>query len=179
DLRARSAAPEVMTVALALLGLAFSHPMGAAIAMAAVPFLVLAVRPALVANSALNVVIALVFPTLFCLGAFAYVSWVFPGSGWSFLTTPLASLSAWAAATSQHLNLTGVLALDAAIAVGLALAIAAPAALWAIVQVYRRRPLLLPAMVLFAAAIGAAALTVATGQFGEPVPVMAAAPILC
>ena len=41
DLRAHSAAPEVMTVALALLGLAFSHPMGAAIAVASVPFLVL------------------------------------------------------------------------------------------------------------------------------------------
>ena len=53
---------EVMAVGLALLGLAFSHPIGAAIAFAAMPFLVFAVRPALVANSALNVVVALVFP---------------------------------------------------------------------------------------------------------------------
>ena len=57
---------EVMAVGLALLGLAFSHPIGAAIAFAAVPFLVFAVRPVLVANSALNVVVALVFPTVFC-----------------------------------------------------------------------------------------------------------------
>jgi hypothetical protein len=36
DLRIRSAVPEVMAVALSLLGLAFSHPMGAAMACAAV-----------------------------------------------------------------------------------------------------------------------------------------------
>ena len=65
DLRARSAAPEVMAVGLALLGLAFSHPIGAAIAFAAVPFLIFAVRPVLVASSAFNVVVALVFPTVF------------------------------------------------------------------------------------------------------------------
>ena len=52
DLRARGAAPEVMIVALSLLGLAFSHPIGAAIACAAVPYLVFAVSPVLVANSA-------------------------------------------------------------------------------------------------------------------------------
>src|SRR5262249_28832300 len=43
DLRARTAAPEVMAVGLSLLGLAFSHPMGAAVAFAVVPGLVFAV----------------------------------------------------------------------------------------------------------------------------------------
>jgi hypothetical protein len=100
DLRERSTAPEVMVVALAMVGLVFSHPMGAAIVVAAVPFLVLAVRPALIANSALNVVVALIFPTVFCVGAFVYVSGVFPGSGWSFLAAPSASLAAWVAATT-------------------------------------------------------------------------------
>ena len=54
DLRARSGTSEVMAVGLALVALAFSHPMGAAFAFAAVPFLVFAVRPALVANSAVQ-----------------------------------------------------------------------------------------------------------------------------
>ena len=73
-----------MAVGLALLGLAFSHPMGAAIACAAVPFLVFAVRPALVANSALNVVVVLIFPLAFSRRRLRLFSWVFPGSGWSF-----------------------------------------------------------------------------------------------
>ena len=68
DLRARSGTSEVMAVGLALMALAFSHPMGAAFAFAAVPFLAFAVRPMLVANSALNVVVALIFPTLFMIG---------------------------------------------------------------------------------------------------------------
>ncbi len=45
DLRARSGTSEVMNVGLALMGLAFSHPMGAVFAFAAVPFLAFAVRP--------------------------------------------------------------------------------------------------------------------------------------
>jgi hypothetical protein len=57
DLRARSTAPEVMAAALALLGLTFAHPMGAALTCAAIPFLILAVRPELVAGSAFYVVL--------------------------------------------------------------------------------------------------------------------------
>jgi hypothetical protein len=180
DLRAHSAAPEVMTVALALVGLAFSHPIGAAIVIAGVPFLVLAVRPALVANSAVNVVIALVFPVIFCAGAFVYISWVFPGSGWSFLTAPAASLAAWAAGIAGVIGggITGSLALDTGLAVALALVIGAPAAFATTAWVYRRRPLVAPAMVLAAAAVTAAVLTVASGLFGEPTPVLVAAPVL-
>jgi len=33
---------------------------------------------------------------VFALGAFAYVSWVFPGDGWSFLAAPTESLAGWA-----------------------------------------------------------------------------------
>ena len=95
DLRQRGAAPEVMTVALSLMGLAFSHPMGAAIACAVVPYLVFAVPPALVARSAVNVVLTLVFPAVFSIGAFSYISWVFPGNGWSFYSSPSQSLTAW------------------------------------------------------------------------------------
>ena len=93
DLRARSGTSEVMDVGLALMALAFSHPMGAAFAFAAVPFLAFAVRPMLVANSAFNVVVALIFPTFFAIAAFSYVSWIFPGDGWTFFAAPAESLS--------------------------------------------------------------------------------------
>jgi hypothetical protein len=178
DLRAQSAAPEVMLVALAMVGLTFSHPIGAAIVVAAVPFLVLAVRPEFVANSALNVVVALVFPTVFCVGAFVYVSWVFPGSGWSFLTAPAASLAAWAAAIARLPGMGLSLTLDAGLLMVLALALGAPFALAAVFRVRRRRPLVAPAVVLTAASIAAAMIAAVTGVFGEPTPAIVAAPVL-
>lgn len=180
DLRARSGVSEVMAVGLALVGLAFAHPIGAAIAIAATPFLVLAVPPGLVASSAGNVVLALVFPAVFGAGAFVYTSWVFPGSGWSFFVAPSASLSAWAASVSPLFGdgLTGVFALNAALAMAIALVLAAPVAPVALGWVYRRRPLVAPAIVLAAAAVGAAALAVAAGLFGDPVALTVAGPVL-
>jgi hypothetical protein len=180
DLRARSAAPEVMAVALALLGLTFSHPMGAALACAAVPLLVIAVRPELVATSALNVVVALIFPTVFCVGAFAYMSWVFPGSGWSFLIAPAEGLATWTVGISQVFGrgLTGWFALDACLAVALALALGAPLVPVAIAWVSRRRPLVAPAAVFVAMTIAAAWIAIATGLFGDPAAVAAVPPIL-
>ncbi len=123
-------APEVMAVALALLGLAFSHPMGAALACAAMPLLVFAVRPELLSRARLSTcVIALVFPTVFCVAAFSYMSWVFPGSGWSFLIAPAEGVATWAAGFSRLFGrgLTGSLALDAGLAVVVALLLGAPA----------------------------------------------------
>ena len=175
DLRARTAAPEVMTVSLALLGLAFSHPIGAAVDIAAVPLLLFAVRPSLIANSAFNVILALVFPTVFAFGAFAYVSWVFPGSGWSFLAAPAESVAGWAAAFPAF---TGSQAVNATLAVAAALALGAPVAPAVINWVRERRPLVAPPLVFAGAVVGAAFITVATGFFGNPAPLVAAAPIL-
>ena len=175
DLRARTAAREVMAVGLALLGLAFSHPIGAAIDVALVPLLLFAVRPALMANAALNVIFALVFPTIFALGAFAYVSWVFPGSGWSFLAAPAESLAGWAAVFPAF---TGSLTLNASVAVAAALALGAPLAPVTIHMVRERRPLFVPPLVFAGGVVGAAAITVATGFFGNPAPLVAAAPVL-
>jgi hypothetical protein len=181
DLRARGAAPEVMMVALSLFGLAFSHPVGAAIACAAVPYLVFAVRPALVANSALNVVVALIFPTVFSIGAFTYISWVFPGEGWSFYSSPSQSLTAWSTGLNGLFGggLTGSHVLDASVAFALALTLGAPLALFATYNVRRRAPLFSPMLVLTAATLTAAALSVGTGWFGDPAAVAVAAPILC
>ncbi len=181
DLRVRGAAPEVMMVAFALLGLAFSHPMGAAIACAAVPFLVFAVRPKLVANSALNVVVILIFPTVFSVGAFTYISWVFPGSGWSFYSSPSQSLAAWTTGIADLFGggLTGLHALDAGIAFAVALALGAPLALIATCNIRLRAPLLSPMLVLMATGLIAAALSVGTGWFGDPAAVAVLAPVLC
>jgi len=180
DLRLRSGTAEVMHVGLALMGLAFSHPIGAALAFAAMPFLAFALRPRLVANSALNVVVALVFPTLFAIGAFSYVSWVFPGDGWTFFAAPAESLSVWAVGLARAFGDTpfDLPALDASLAMAAALAIGAPLVPAMLLLVRRRRPLVAPALVLTAAAIAATALCVITGIFGDPAAIVIVAPML-
>jgi hypothetical protein len=180
DLRARSTTPEVMAVGLALLGLTFSHPIGAAIAFAAVPFLLLAASPVLVASSALNVVVALVFPTIFSVGAFYYVSWVFPGAGWSFFAAPSESLSAWSVGISRIFGdgPTGLLPLDTSLAIVLTFVLGAPLVVVTLGIVYRRRTLLTPALVFIATMITAGAIAVATGLFGDPTAIAVAAPVL-
>ena len=180
DLRARSGATEVMAVALALLGMSFAHPMGAALACAAVPLLVFAVRPELIANSAFNIVIALVFPTIFCIAAFSYVSWVFPGSGWTFLVAPAEGLATWTAGVSQVFGggFTGSIALDAGAAVLLAFVLGSPLVPAALAWIYRRRPLVVPPLIVIAMTIIATLIAVATGVFGDPAAVAVAPPIL-
>lgn len=180
DLRARNGTSEVMGVGLALMALAFSHPIGAALAFAAVPFLAFAVRPGLVASSALNVIVALVFPTLFMIGAFTYVSWVFPGDGWSFFAAPTQSLSLWTVAVARIFGngLSGIPVIDASLAMGAALAIGAPVALAMLALVYRRRPLVVPAAVFVGMAIAATAICAASGFFGDPTAIVVAAPVL-
>jgi len=180
DLRARSAAPEIMAVALSLLGLAFSHPMGAAIACAAIPLFVFSVRPELLTSLTLNLVMTLVFPTAFCVAAFSYMSWVFPGSGWSFLIAPAEGVATWAAGFSSLFGrgLTGSLALDAGIAVLVTLLLAAPLVPFLIIWVWERTPLLAPALVIVAMTAMAASLAVLTGLFGDPAPLAAMPPIL-
>jgi hypothetical protein len=180
DLRARSGIPEVMTVGLALLGVAFSHPMGAAIAAAAVPLLVFAISPTLVAGSAINVVLTLAFPTLFGAAAFAYVAWIFPGDGWRFFAETPASMAEWTASHARLIpgGLAGAPALDAGLTVAVVLAMAAPIAVVAIGWVYRRRALIAPAAVFAMAAIAAAIFAIVTGLFGSPGIATIAAPVL-
>lgn len=180
DLRARSGTSEVMNVGLALMALAFSHPMGAAVAFASVPFLAFAVRPTLIANSALNVVVALIFPTLFTIAAFSYVSWVFPGDGWTFFAAPGESLSVWTAAIGQVFGAIpfNAPALDASVAMVVAFAVSAPVVSVLLLGVRRRRPLIDPAAVFVAAVIAATAMSVLSGCFGEPTALVVAAPAL-
>ena len=180
DLRARSGASEVMQVGVALMALAFSHPLGAAFAFAAVPFLVFAVRPMLVAYSAANVVIALIFPTIFAVAAFSYVSWIFPGDGWTFLAAPTQGLSLWSAAVAHEFGdgFSGFLTLYASAAMAFALLVGAPIAVVMLVLVHRRRPLAAPIQVFAAIAVAAAAISTLSGFFGEPTAIVVAAPVL-
>jgi len=180
DLRARSGTSEVMGVGLALMALAFSHPLGAAIAFAAIPFLAFGVRPALVAHSAVNVVVALIFPTVLAIGAFSYVSWIFPGDGWTFLAAPTQSLSLWSAAVTHVFGdgLSGFLTLYASFAMAVALVVGAPIAAVMLVLVYRRRPLVVPAEIFAGIAVAATAIAVLSGFFGDPAAIVVAAPVL-
>jgi len=180
DLRARSGTAEVMNVGVALMGLAFAHPMGAVFAFAIVPFLVFAVRPVLIAHSAPNVLIALVFPTLFALAAFSYVAWIFPGDGWSFYAAPAESLSLWSVTVARLFDgsLSGVPAIEASVAMALALVVGAPAAAVVLAGVRRRRPLIAPALVFGAAVIAATAVSVLSGYFGNPAALVVASPML-
>jgi hypothetical protein len=133
-----------------------------------------------VANSALNVVVALIFPTVFMVSAFCYVSWVFPGAGWSFFAAPTQSLSLWSAASARLFGngVTGIPAIDASLAMGAALAAGAPVALVMLAVVYRRRPLVIPAAVFVATVIAATAICVLSGFFGDPTAIVVAAPVL-
>jgi hypothetical protein len=180
DLRARSAASEVMAVAFALLGLAFSHPMGAALVCSAVPLLIFSVRPEMLANSVINLVIALLFPTVFCIGAFAYISWVFPGNGWSFLIAPDQSVANWAAGFSDLFGNVpaSLLALVAGGAFLVVLLSAAPVVPVAIFWALRRRPLIAPVIVIVAMASIATFIAVNTDLFGDPVALAIVPPIL-
>jgi len=180
DLRARSGTSEVMGVGLALMALAFSHPMGAALSFAAVLFLAFAVRPLLVANSPFNVVVALIFPTVFTIAAFTYVSWVFPGDGWSFFAASAQSLSLWTVSETKLFgeSLARFLPLEASLIMVAAIIVGAPVAVVMLIKVHRRRPLVTPAAVFVAAAIAATAISVLSGSFGDPAALVVAAPVL-
>jgi len=180
DLRARSGAAEVMAVGLSLLGLSFSHPMGAAIACAAAPLFVLSIHPEVFSKNSLNLLLALLFPTAFCVAAFSYMSWIFPGSGWTFLIAPTEGVATWAAGFANLFGrgLTGSLSLDAGIVVIAAVLIGAPIAPVAIVSIWRLRPLLSPTLMFVAMTVAATALAVTTGVFGDPAAVAVMPPML-
>jgi membrane protein XagC len=180
DLRGRSDTSEVMHVGIALMALAFSHPMGAAVAFAIIPFLAFVVRPSLVAHSAFNVTVALVFPTFFAIAAFSYVAWVFPGDGWTFFAAPAQSLAMWTASVEQLIGdrLFAIPALEASVTMALALGIGAPVTVVLLIMVRRRRPLVVPAVVFVAAVLAATAISVLSGLFGDPAAMVVAAPVL-
>jgi hypothetical protein len=141
---------------------------------------VFSVQPEFLSSRPLNLVLTLLFPTVFCVAAFSYVSWVFPGSGWSFLVAPAEGIATWTAGFSDLFGhgLTGSLSIDAGIAIVVALLLGAPIVPAAIIWVWRRRPLVSPALVIVAMTAFAAGIAAFTGLFGDPAAVAVMPPIL-
>ena len=108
------------------------------------------------------------------------MSWIFPGDGWSFFAAPTESLSLWAAAIAHGFGdgLAGFMTLYASLAMTAALLAAAPIAVVMLALVYRRRPLVIPAVIFVATAIAATAICVLSGLFGDPAAIVVAAPVL-
>ena len=75
-------------------------------------------------------------------------------------------------------GLTGLLSLDAAIAVVVALLLGAPMVPVAIVWVWGRRPLAVPPLVIIAMSAVAASIAVLSAAFGNPAPVAVMPPVL-
>lgn len=73
----RGRVTDFMNLAFALAFTAFVHPLGALICVLALPFLARALPPALIARSALNSMLVLLFPLLFAIASFAYENALF------------------------------------------------------------------------------------------------------
>jgi hypothetical protein len=108
------------------------------------------------------------------------MSWIFPGSGWTFLIAPAEGVATWAAGFAGLFGrgLTGSLPLDAGIAMIAAILLGAPVVAVAIGSIWRLRPLLSPTLMLVVTAAAAAGLAVTTGLFGDPAAVAVMPPIL-
>jgi hypothetical protein len=108
------------------------------------------------------------------------VSWIFPGDGWSFLASPAQSLSTWSADIARVFGggFSGLLAVAASLAMGIALAAGAPLAVVALATVRRRPPRVAPALAVPAPIVSATAISIAGGLFGDPTAIVVAAPIL-
>ncbi|MGN7982705.1 hypothetical protein ACTJKF_16120 [Burkholderia sp. 22313] len=111
---------DFMNLAFALAFTAFVHPLGALICVLTLPFLVLALPPDLIARSAPNSMLVLLFPLLFALGSFAYENALFEDGATPFLRNLLGHV--WAAApvdgdTRTPSVLPGIAALLVALAV--------------------------------------------------------------
>ncbi|CAB3739039.1 hypothetical protein [Paraburkholderia rhynchosiae] len=77
---------DLMNVALALAFTAFVDPLGALVCVAALPFLTLSVPPALLARSAFNSLLVVLFPLLFVILSFTYENALFEDSSTAFVT---------------------------------------------------------------------------------------------
>jgi hypothetical protein len=152
--RIKGRVTDLMNLALALAFTAFVHPLGALICVLALPFLALALPPALIARSALNSMLVLLFPLLFALGSFAYENALFEGSATAFLRNLFGHVPAvvrtgngFAVAPSDPLAWCIVIGVAA-----LTLAAAMPVALMPVLRWRHGRGLARPIPALFALA---------------------------
>ena len=121
------------------------------------------------------------FPTVFGVGAFVYVSGYFPAAGWSYFAAPaerLVDLERRYRAPVWRRTHRQACTRCRSCTIGAALVLSAPVAIVALAWVIRRRPLIAPPAVFVAALITASMITVATGLFGDPTALAVAAPVL-
>lgn len=152
-LRARTEATDVMTVGFALALIAFGHPDGLILAVAALPFLALATPPDLLDKGAGQIFLLLLFPTLFALLGLIYIYWLFGSDGAAFLRRFSDNFGGGAAADPLR-------AVWRMLALGLA---AAPMAFIAALRARRRMPVLATLIALTAMLTAAAGLRALLG----------------
>lgn len=99
-LRASGAVDDLILVSVSLVILFFTAPLGAVFAIAALPFLLLSTPTDVARNSQFSVYLVLLFPLLFCLFSFMFVSWLFLHDPWAFvprrvLESPVRAAQPW------------------------------------------------------------------------------------
>ena len=92
--RTRGRVTDFMSLAFALAFTAFVHPLGAIVCVLALPFLAFALPPELIARSAVNSMLVLLFPLLFALGSFAYENALFQASAATLLSSVVGRFAA-------------------------------------------------------------------------------------
>ncbi len=80
NLRLGERVNDLIMVALALVLLAFASPFGLVLAFAALPFLGLVIPPERMRSSPAAALLVIVFPLIYSVAAFAYVTWIFGGT---------------------------------------------------------------------------------------------------
>ncbi|MCW2307718.1 hypothetical protein [Rhodobium gokarnense] len=84
---------DIMLVSIALVVLAFSHPFGAVLAIASIPFLALVAPPDLLERSPISVFLVLLFPLAFSVLSFIFVNWILAGDAFHFLARAAANVA--------------------------------------------------------------------------------------
>ncbi|MCW7545616.1 hypothetical protein N7I30_17600 [Aurantimonas litoralis] len=166
-LRADGTASNVMTLAFALALMAFSHPYGIALALAALPLLALASAPHLIERTPGSLYLSLLFPLGFAFLAFAYVGQVFADAPWAFLGTLAAPFDVYALPQTPG---------QAALRMIGGLVVCAPVLIFATVRAGRNPALFVPMIALLSLPILGFALSGLLGARFDPT--VALAPVL-
>lgn len=156
DLRISGGAPDMMMLASGLLVAVLSHPLGLTLALAALPFLVVAARPSMAAVSPFGYAMTLLFPALAALMSLVFLGQIFD--------RPLFPALPAEAPTGGTLALLPLIALAAA-----------PAALAGLLRTRGTPQRVWPLLAGLGALAGGGALALGLGLLADPV--LAAAPL--
>lgn len=159
-LREEGDAPQVMAVSFALVIIGFAHPYGMVLCLAALPFLVLAVPPPIMARSPAGLMMSLLFPLAFGVLSFAYINWLFIQEAWAFIGPAQASFGTAGVADEGLFRCI--------VSTTLALAATGPVALVGLMMIRSEPDRLWPGIAATGLAVSAAALGLAFGYSTHP-----------